>query len=86
MRCGQARRLDQAEQPSVGAADAGDQRAGDRGLLAQAFLGGLQHPHGALELELVRVVHVDFDQEVGHDAMVAPQVRTRHREEHRLGT
>jgi len=49
-------------------------------------LGSLEHPHGALELEIARVGHLDLDQEVRHAVMVRPAVARRHPEEHRLAT
>lgn len=78
--------IDQADEPAVLSADARDDRLSDRRLVLQAVLGGLQHAHGALELENARVRHVNLDQVVRHGAMVDAVVAPRHRGEHRVGT
>jgi hypothetical protein len=69
-RRGKGRRLDQADEPAIPAADPRDDRASDGGLPLQAVLSGFQHPHGALEFEIARVGHVNLDQEMRHGAMV----------------
>jgi hypothetical protein len=82
----EGRGVDQADEPAVLGADTRDDRTSEGRLVLQADLGGFQHPHGALDLEITRVGHVNFDQEVGHGAMVEGRAASRHRGEHRVGT
>jgi hypothetical protein len=78
-------RLDEADEPTIRATDPRDDRTIDRAA-AEAPLSGLEHSDRPLELWLVRVGHLDLDQEVRHGAMVDADVAPRHRGEHRVST
>jgi hypothetical protein len=80
------RRFDQTDEPPIRAADPRDERVTGGHGPPQAVLSGFKHSHGALELELAGVRHLEFDEEVRHGPMVDPVLTVRHREEHRAGT
>jgi hypothetical protein len=81
----QVRRFDETQEPTIVAADPRNDRRSSCPV-PQAVLGGFEHAHGALELELIGVGHVDLDQEVRHDDMVDRPAAGGHREEHRVST
>jgi hypothetical protein len=63
--------FNQADEPTVLAAEAGDDCAHDGRRFSHPGLSRIQHPRGALDLERSCIGHVDFDQKDGHVPMVA---------------
>jgi hypothetical protein len=78
--------FDQADEPTILAAEPGNDRGRNLPGPWRSGLRGFQHLYGARELALFRVGHVDFDQELRHGLIVARRSVSGYREEHRAGT